>query len=369
MTLRNRFGDVAVTGMKGGGSIVNASGRVTAVDGSGRYRLENRFGTVEAARLAGDLTDPRRQRTGVGDEHHRHGQHLEPFGNVNAATIRGDAIIVNANGSVEATGISGRATCGPRSARVDFRDVGMVIGLERQWLGHRDERERDRERQRDVWHRHASQCGERRESRQRQRRDRAAGRARRRRVVHQVRPRRCAGRQGRPARVGGQRTGQGVRRRRSGLSQDQLRSDRGRTRPRRADGGEFQRIGQRHRHRRIRHGLHLIRAGPPSRSGRPSGRDQQERQRRSLADRENRHLPRCAADDVVLADGGASARHRLRGGRPDDLRTDSGRRAHHRLGLARQQRRVRHDRPRRMCAAAHQLQRRHPDLQGRFAAM
>ena len=34
VTLRNRFGDVAVTGMKAGGSIANASGRVIAVDGA-----------------------------------------------------------------------------------------------------------------------------------------------------------------------------------------------------------------------------------------------------------------------------------------------------------------------------------------------
>src|SRR6185295_8016685 len=48
VNLRNRFGDIAVSGMKGGGSIVNASGRVTAVDGGGRYDIENRFGFVEA---------------------------------------------------------------------------------------------------------------------------------------------------------------------------------------------------------------------------------------------------------------------------------------------------------------------------------
>ena len=41
--------------MKGGGSIVNASGRVIAADGEGRYDIENRFGSVEALRLSGDL--------------------------------------------------------------------------------------------------------------------------------------------------------------------------------------------------------------------------------------------------------------------------------------------------------------------------
>ena len=126
VTLRNRFGDVTVTGMKGGGSIVNASGRVTAVDGSGRYDIENRFGIVEATRLDGNLiirgaNGPVSATSITGTV-----SISNTFGNVNAATIRGDATIVNANGSVEATGISGRADLRTTFGTVDFRDVGMV---------------------------------------------------------------------------------------------------------------------------------------------------------------------------------------------------------------------------------------------------
>jgi len=126
LNLRNRFGDVAVTGMKAGGSIVNASGRVTALDGSGRYDIENRFGTVEAMRLAGDVTirganGPVSANTITGTV-----SISNQFGNVNAAAIRGDATILNANGSVEATGISGRADLRTTFGTVQFRDVGVV---------------------------------------------------------------------------------------------------------------------------------------------------------------------------------------------------------------------------------------------------
>jgi DUF4097 and DUF4098 domain-containing protein YvlB len=126
VSLRNRFGDVNVSGMKGGGSIVNASGRVTAVDGSGRYEIENRFGHVEAMRLSGDLTI--RGANGPVSANNVTGMVniSNTFGNVNATTIRGDATIVNANGSVEASGISGRADLRTTFGTVDFRDVGVV---------------------------------------------------------------------------------------------------------------------------------------------------------------------------------------------------------------------------------------------------
>jgi DUF4097 and DUF4098 domain-containing protein YvlB len=126
VNLHNRFGDIAVAGMKGGGSISNASGKITAVDGSGRYDIENRFGLVEASRLAGDLII--RGANGPVSANSITGMVTisNKFGNVIAAAIRGDAIIVNANGSVEATGISGRADLRTTFGRVDFRDVGMV---------------------------------------------------------------------------------------------------------------------------------------------------------------------------------------------------------------------------------------------------
>jgi hypothetical protein len=126
VNLRNRFGDVAVTGMKAGGSIVNASGRVAALDGAGRYDIENRFGSVEALRLSGDVTIrgangpvSANTITGMVNISNR-------FGNVNATTIHGDVVIINSNGSVDASGITGRADLRTTFGTVEFRDVGIV---------------------------------------------------------------------------------------------------------------------------------------------------------------------------------------------------------------------------------------------------
>jgi DUF4097 and DUF4098 domain-containing protein YvlB len=123
VNVRNRFGDVDVSGMKGGGSIVNASGRVVTADGGGHFAIENRFGAIEAARLSGDVTirganGPVTATTITGAVNISN-----RFGDVNANTIRGDAVIVNTNGSVGATGISGRADLSTRFGRIDAHDV------------------------------------------------------------------------------------------------------------------------------------------------------------------------------------------------------------------------------------------------------
>ena len=126
LTLRNQFGDVAVTGMKGGSSIVNASGAVIAGDGEGRYEIENRFGSVEVLRLSGDLTIRGANGpvtasaiTGTLTISNR-------FGKVNATNIHGDATIVNANGSIETSAVTGRTDLRTTFGTVDFRDVGIV---------------------------------------------------------------------------------------------------------------------------------------------------------------------------------------------------------------------------------------------------
>jgi DUF4097 and DUF4098 domain-containing protein YvlB len=123
VNVRNRFGDVDVSGMKGGGSIVNASGRVVTADGGGHYAIENRFGAIEATRLSGDVTirganGPVTANTITGAVNISN-----RFGYVNANTIRGDAVIVNANGSVGAASISGRADLSTRFGRIDAQGV------------------------------------------------------------------------------------------------------------------------------------------------------------------------------------------------------------------------------------------------------
>jgi DUF4097 and DUF4098 domain-containing protein YvlB len=123
VNVRNRFGDVDVSGMKGGGSIVNASGRVVTADGGGRYAIENRFGAIEAMRLSGDVTIRGANGPVTADTITGAVNISNRFGNVNATTIRGDAVIVNANGSVEAASISGRADLSTRFGRIEAQGV------------------------------------------------------------------------------------------------------------------------------------------------------------------------------------------------------------------------------------------------------
>jgi hypothetical protein len=54
VAIRNRFGDVAATGLKGGTEIRNGNGKLSFRDGRGPLRLENSFGPLEIAGLAGD---------------------------------------------------------------------------------------------------------------------------------------------------------------------------------------------------------------------------------------------------------------------------------------------------------------------------
>jgi DUF4097 and DUF4098 domain-containing protein YvlB len=127
LDVRNQFGDVSVIGMKGGAAIVNASGRVSTVDGAGRYDVENRFGAVEASRLSGDLNI--RSANGPVSAVTVSGalSITNRFGSVVVSSIRGDTVIVNTNGSVEATGLTGGADLRTSFGSLDFRDVGAVV--------------------------------------------------------------------------------------------------------------------------------------------------------------------------------------------------------------------------------------------------
>lgn len=128
--VRNQFGDISVTGMKGSASILNASGRVTAADGSGRYDVQNAFGAIDVARLLGDLTIrgangsvSATSVTGAISVANR-------FGTVTVSTIKGDALVNNSNGNVEATGITGNADLRATFGVITLRNVAKDARVE-----------------------------------------------------------------------------------------------------------------------------------------------------------------------------------------------------------------------------------------------
>ena len=162
LSVRNRFGDVSVTGLKGTGDISNSNGKLTFKDGGGRQRLENSFGAIELSGLAGDATvvnangaatatdvqgnlDLRNRfgRTAVV----RVGKRCEivssngdvlldgasdaaltgSFGRVEARNVAGALSISNSNGAVVATTVGGRAELATSFGALNFSDVKGAV--------------------------------------------------------------------------------------------------------------------------------------------------------------------------------------------------------------------------------------------------
>lgn len=80
LTVRNRFGNVAVENLKAAGDIANSNGKLSVRGGGGPLRLENAFGSIE---LSGNS---------------------------------GDAVIVNSNGTVTAADVGESSTSATASA-------------------------------------------------------------------------------------------------------------------------------------------------------------------------------------------------------------------------------------------------------------
>lgn len=109
LDVRNRFGNVEVTGLKASSGIKNTNGSITVRAGAGTQRLENSFGSIELTGNEGDATVVNSNGSitvaglqGTLDASNR-------FGKVTATRITGSTTIVNSNGSVSLTASSGGA--------------------------------------------------------------------------------------------------------------------------------------------------------------------------------------------------------------------------------------------------------------------
>jgi hypothetical protein len=143
LEVRNRFGDVSVSGLKASADINNGNGRVDVRDGRGRLQIENSFGPIEISGIAGEVTVTSANGTvsatnsdGPVEIHNRFGRvtatgikkgvrifngnggvHVEDsggpssvessFGPVELRNVRGPATVENTNGAVSASGIAG----------------------------------------------------------------------------------------------------------------------------------------------------------------------------------------------------------------------------------------------------------------------
>jgi putative adhesin len=130
LSVRNKFGEISVEGLKASATLSNANGSTSFRDGRGTQKLENAFGTIELTRNVGDVgvscsngavavTDVE----GSLDLRNR-------FGSVTVTKIRGKAQVVSSNGTVTVADVTGPATITGSFGKVSVRDVTGALEIE-----------------------------------------------------------------------------------------------------------------------------------------------------------------------------------------------------------------------------------------------
>lgn len=130
LEVRNRFGDVAVSGLKAAADINNGNGRVDVRDGRGRLQIENSFGPVDVSGIAGEVTITSANgevaasnSEGPVDIHNR-------FGRVTATAIKKGVRIFNGNGGVRVEDVGGPSTVESSFGAVELRNLRGAASVE-----------------------------------------------------------------------------------------------------------------------------------------------------------------------------------------------------------------------------------------------
>ena len=162
LELRNEFGQVVLSGCKGGSRVVNGHGALHLRDGAGTHNLQNTFGAVEVSGNNGDLTVNNGNGevtvtdvTGSVDAKNRFGKVTvrntgrgvtivsnnggvtvdtvgsanvtSSFGEVSAHAVHGDLTVQNANGGINATQTGGAASLKTSFGGITATDVGKTL--------------------------------------------------------------------------------------------------------------------------------------------------------------------------------------------------------------------------------------------------
>ncbi|MGZ7040169.1 MAG: hypothetical protein ACXVH7_00130, partial [Thermoanaerobaculia bacterium] len=146
LSVRNRFGNTEVSGLRAAGTINNAQGSVTMRDVGAKQSIENSFGAVSVSDAINEVS-VRNQNGTVRVEHAGSADVTDRFGSVDVRHITRTAAIVNANGSVEvedvgsavaitnsfatvrATNIRGPLSITNENGVVDVRDVTSATSI------------------------------------------------------------------------------------------------------------------------------------------------------------------------------------------------------------------------------------------------
>ncbi|MBV8071365.1 MAG: hypothetical protein JO270_15760 [Acidobacteriaceae bacterium] len=165
LEVRNSFGGISVTGVKGGAQLTNSHGNVESRNGAGTEHLENAFGSVRVEGNAGDVSientngsidasdikgmlNVRDRFASINTAHIGKGVTIannngsvevndcggpasvrNSFGSVSVHNIQGDLTVNNGNGSIEAAHVSGAAELNTTFSHVAFADIGRQVSV------------------------------------------------------------------------------------------------------------------------------------------------------------------------------------------------------------------------------------------------
>jgi hypothetical protein len=162
LEIRNEFGEVTLTGCKGGSRVVNGHGALHLRDGAGTHNLEGAFGAVDVLGNNGDVTVNNSNGavtasdvTGSLDIKDRFGRVTarnvgqkviivnnngavvvdtagaanvtNSFGEVNLTAVRGDATVENTNGAITANRVGGAAWLKTAFGSITATDIGKTL--------------------------------------------------------------------------------------------------------------------------------------------------------------------------------------------------------------------------------------------------
>ncbi len=122
LSLRNRFGDVSVAGLKAASEVVNSNGHVAFRDGAGRQRLENSFGAVDLTGNAGDAVIVNGNGAVTVSDVQGDLEVSNRFGRTSAARTGKKCTVTSSNGDVSVDG-AGSASVEASFGKLDVRNV------------------------------------------------------------------------------------------------------------------------------------------------------------------------------------------------------------------------------------------------------
>jgi hypothetical protein len=133
LTVRDRFGDVDVAGMRAASSISNANGKVSMRDCRGGQRIDSSFGPIDVARVGGGDTDVTGSNGSVSAMDVDGSLSVKNrFGPVTAQRVKGAVGITSSNGEIFVEEAGGNSRITGSFGRIAVRGVNGTLEIQNQ---------------------------------------------------------------------------------------------------------------------------------------------------------------------------------------------------------------------------------------------